>query len=83
MLLFKGAMAILSIILFAFCMPAFGQITAEDWIRVGVESFNQSRYNEAVEAIDQAIALDPDNTSIWNLKSIVLPTILQSGTLKA
>ena len=54
------------------CMPAFGQTTAEEWIAEGVALMNQGEYNETLQALDNAIQLDPQDADAWYNKGRVL-----------
>jgi tetratricopeptide (TPR) repeat protein len=41
------------------CVPAFGQTTTEDWFAKGNALYDQGKYDEAIQAYDKAIELDP------------------------
>src|SRR5512136_761726 len=58
--------AVLAIIVLS--LPAFAQTTAEDWFSKGNALFNQSKYNEAIQAYDKAIELNPQFALSWNGK---------------
>ena len=56
-------------ILDVFCLPAFGQTTAEEWYNKGFDLDQiQYRYDEAIQAYDEAIRLDPRYAKPWNNK---------------
>jgi tetratricopeptide (TPR) repeat protein len=60
---------ILSLIaLTALCMPVIGQNTAGYWIKEGDVLQNQSKYDEAIQAYDKAIEIDPQNEEAWTKK---------------
>jgi cytochrome c-type biogenesis protein CcmH/NrfG len=46
-------------------MPVFGQTTANDWILQGYAFDIKENYNEAINAYDNAIDLDPTNAEAW------------------
>ncbi|GAB4426184.1 MAG: hypothetical protein OHK0039_44110 [Bacteroidia bacterium] len=50
---------------------------AQSHLDKGIEFFNQRKYQEALKAFDQAIALDPQDANPWNGKGIVLNTLGQ------
>jgi tetratricopeptide (TPR) repeat protein len=54
------------------CLPASGQTTAQDWYNKGLALDNQGRYDEAIQAYDKAIEIDPRDKDIWNNKGIAL-----------
>jgi tetratricopeptide (TPR) repeat protein len=47
------------------CLPAFGQMTAEDWFAKGIAAMNQSNYYEASQAFDKAIKINPRYVEAW------------------
>ena len=48
--------------------PAFGQTTSNDWLNKGNSLADQSKYDEALKAYDEAIRLDPNYAAAWNNK---------------
>lgn len=46
-------------------MGFFGAIKAEQWIGKGDDLYGLQRYDEALEAYDQAIEIDPDDAEKW------------------
>ena len=46
-------------------IPAFGQTTPEEWFDKGVALMNQSKYEEATQAFDKAIELNPQYVEAW------------------
>jgi len=64
---------ILSLIaLAALCMPAVGQKTATDWFETGNALYKQDKHDEAVQAYDNAIALNPQYEEAWTQKGVAL-----------
>ncbi len=56
---------ILWLMLMAFFISASGQQTAEEWLNEGLALYNQSRYDEALQAYDKAIEIDPQCAEAW------------------
>lgn len=54
------------------CAPVFGQMTAEDWLEKGNTLLNESKYNESIEAFDEAIRIDPQFVQALSNKSKAL-----------
>jgi tetratricopeptide (TPR) repeat protein len=63
----KQILALLLLIT-AFMFPAMGQTSASDWVDKSLVLYNQGRYNEAIQACDKAIELDPKYAMPWNNK---------------
>jgi tetratricopeptide (TPR) repeat protein len=53
-------------------VPAFGQTTAREWYNKGVTLGCQGKYDEAIQAFDKAIELNPDDPNTWFNKGIAL-----------
>ena len=66
------AKLILWLMLMAFLSSASGQQTAADWVNKSVDLGTQGKYDEAIQACDKAIELDPKLTSAWDSKGIAL-----------
>jgi len=47
------------------CTQAFGQTTARDFVDKGNAFYNQSNYDEAIKAYEEAIRLDPKYAMTW------------------
>jgi tetratricopeptide (TPR) repeat protein len=45
--------------------PALGQQTTGDWVNKGTALFSQGKYNEAIQAYDKAIELNPNLVLAW------------------
>ena len=45
--------------------PAMGQTTAADWNDQSVALYNQDKYDEAIQACEKAIELDPNLAAAW------------------
>jgi len=54
------------------CVPAFAQTTAEDWFNKGVALAAQDKYDEALQAYDRAIELNPQDAIAWHNKGLTL-----------
>jgi tetratricopeptide (TPR) repeat protein len=63
---------IAALTMMALLIPAFGQTTAEEWFDKGVTLMNQSKYDEALKALDNAIQLDPQDADAWCNKGLAL-----------
>ncbi|MBN1234767.1 MAG: tetratricopeptide repeat protein, partial [Methanotrichaceae archaeon] len=64
---------ILILISFAvICAPAFGQTTAIDWLKNGTELQAQGKLNEAIQAYNKAIEINPQYADAWSNKGICL-----------
>ena len=46
--------------------------TVEDWLEQGIKFLNLSQLNEALQAFNMALQLDPQNSQVWANKAIVL-----------
>jgi tetratricopeptide (TPR) repeat protein len=53
------------ICLIVFTSPCLGQQTATDWLNEGQRLADQGRYNEALQAYDEGIKLDPQWTDLY------------------
>ena len=58
--------------LVALMMPVCGQETAEEWFNKGNALADLSKYDEAIQAYDEAIRLDPEYAAAWVNKGITL-----------
>jgi len=47
-------------------------VNAMDWVNQGLTLYNQEKYDEAIQAYDKAIELDPNYAAPWNNKGIAL-----------
>jgi HEAT repeat protein len=54
------------------CTPTFGQTTAVDWLERGNALYNQDKYDESIEAYDEALRLDPNNVDVLYSKGRAL-----------
>ena len=66
----RGIQTILKLIVAALTMmvlliPAFGQAIDEEWFNKGVALMNQNKYDEATQAFDKAIELNPQYVEAW------------------
>jgi tetratricopeptide (TPR) repeat protein len=55
--------------------PVLGEGTAEDWFNKGVTLYNESKYDEAIKAYDEAIRLAPNLIEAWNNKGMALDAL--------
>lgn len=60
------------ILLFALMTSAQSQQTAEDWYNEARTLYNQSKYDEAIRANDEAIKLNSSEPKYWNIKGNAL-----------
>jgi hypothetical protein len=70
----KGFFVLVLILLAALCMPGFGQTSANDWFDKGIALYNQGKYDQAIQAYDKAIEINPQYAEAWNNKGIALNT---------
>lgn len=68
----KGKAVHLFIGLVLLCTAAFGQITAFDWGEKGANLFGQGKYDEALQAFDKAIEINPQLAGAWTGKGYAL-----------
>ncbi|HON37088.1 MAG TPA: tetratricopeptide repeat protein, partial [Methanothrix sp.] len=54
------------------CAPTLGQTTAIDWYNKGIDLDSQGKYDEAIQAYDKAIEIDPQYTEAWSNKGVTL-----------
>src|SRR5512136_1353274 len=64
----KSQLIVVVLAIIILSLPAFAQTTAEDWFSKGNALFNQSNYNESIQAYDKAIELNPQFALYWNGK---------------
>ena len=60
------------ILLLVLMTSAQCQQTAEDWFNKGLALGEQGKYDEAMEAFDEAISLNPNYALAWYNKGVVL-----------
>ena len=68
----KGIFVLILIVFTVLCMPAFGQTTAVDWNSKGIALYDQKKYDEAIQAFDKAIDIDPQFEEAWYYKGVAL-----------
>lgn len=54
-----------------FCAGCTGK-TADDWANEGEGLYNQGKYEEAIQAFDKAIEIEPQFAAAWNNKGVTL-----------
>jgi len=54
------------------CVPAFGQMTANDWFDQGNALALQGNFSGAINAYEEAIRLDPQYFRAWNNMGFLL-----------
>lgn len=54
-----------------------GSLSAKDYYSRGVDLYFKNSYDEALNALDKAIELEPDNPSAWYLKGIIFIDLKQ------
>jgi tetratricopeptide (TPR) repeat protein len=60
-----GKVVLLLIVLPLLYAPAFGQTTAVDWINKGNELVADAKYDEAIQAYNKAIDINPEDADAW------------------
>ena len=63
------------VLFLALITSAQSQQTATDWFNKGVDLYGQSKYDEAINAFDEAIKIDPNLAEAWNNKGLVLKVL--------
>jgi|WetSurMetagenome_2_1015567.scaffolds.fasta_scaffold00586_1 tetratricopeptide (TPR) repeat protein len=66
---------IIFIILVMICTAAFGQLTALDWGNKGADLFGQGKYDEALQAFNKAIEINPQLAGAWTGKGYGLKAL--------
>ena len=56
----------------ALTIPVCCQETAEEWLEKGIDLFAKGKYEEAIQAYDEANRLDTELAVAWNNKGIAL-----------
>jgi tetratricopeptide (TPR) repeat protein len=51
--------------------------TVDFWNNKGLELFHLGKYKEAIEALDKAISINPNNTVVWNNKGLALDNLFK------
>jgi len=46
-------------------LPTSGQQTAEEWLNQGIALGNQGKFDEAIQAFDEAIRINPQLAEAW------------------
>ena len=68
----KGKGILVLIMLAMLDMPVLGQTTAVDWDNKGIALEHEAKYNEAIQAYNKAIEIDPQDELGFNLKANLL-----------
>jgi len=58
--------------LVALCAFATAQEIAEDWVNKGDELYENGHYEEATQAFDKALQIDPNNAEAWEMRGNTL-----------
>ncbi len=64
----KGKVVLLLIVLPLLYAPAFGQTTAVDWDNHAIELVHEGKYDEAIQAYNKAIEINPQDKIAWAKK---------------
>jgi tetratricopeptide (TPR) repeat protein len=56
----------------ALATPAIGQTNDTDWFSMGMDYYSQNKFEEAVQAYNRAIEIDPQDAEAWNNKGTAL-----------
>lgn len=54
----------------AFATPAMGETNGTDWFSMGMNYYNENKFEEAVKAYDNATKINPLDAEAWNNKGI-------------
>ncbi len=68
----KEKVVLFFLVLALLCMPTLGQTTAVDWDNKGIELEHEAKYEEAIQAYNKAIDINPQDDLGWNLKAKLL-----------
>jgi tetratricopeptide (TPR) repeat protein len=68
----KAGFVLVFMMLAMLCSQSLAQTTVQDWIDKGGECFTQGKYNDSLQAFENAINLDPENSEAWYNKGVVL-----------
>jgi tetratricopeptide (TPR) repeat protein len=69
----KDEYILIPIIVFSIlCISAFGQTTANEWFSNGTALENLGRYEEAIQAYNKAIEINPQYAEAWNRKGYAI-----------
>ncbi len=66
----KIILALMALVILCTCEPSQG--SAEDWYSRGQELYKNESYQEALNAYDQALKMDPENASAWHYRGLAL-----------
>jgi tetratricopeptide (TPR) repeat protein len=55
----------LALIILIFAVPAFGQSNSSEWLWRGCGLYDQGKYNESIQAFDNAIEISPKFDLLW------------------
>ncbi len=67
-----GLAIILGILVLLSISVTAQEMTAEDWYKKGQVMYENGSYQEALEAYDEVLKMDPQNVSAWHYKGMVL-----------
>ena len=69
----KAGFAIALLAISMLCVSAMAQEnTANDWYKKGIESINRGSSEEAINAYDRALEINPDYADAWSGKASAL-----------
>ena len=63
---------VLLLLTMALATPAMGQTNETDWLNVGMDFYRQDKLEEAIQAYDKAIEINPQDAEAWNNKGTAL-----------
>jgi tetratricopeptide (TPR) repeat protein len=63
---------VLLLLVMATAAPAFGQTNETDLINKGMDFYNQDKFEEAIQAYDKVIEINPRNAEAYNNKGTAL-----------
>src|SRR5512136_1654565 len=79
----KEKVVLLLIVLALLCMTASGQTTAVDWDNKGIELEHEAKYDEAIQAYNKAIDINPQDRLGWSLKAKLLTKLGRTSEANA
>lgn len=60
-------------------VPALGQKNAQDWCDIGIALYDLGNNDEAIKALDKAIAQNSEYAYAWNAKGLALDALDRIG----
>jgi len=70
-----GLAIILGILVLLSISVTAQEMTTEDWYKKGQEMYENGSYQEALEAYDEVLKMDPQNASAWHYRGMALASM--------